>query len=145
MDRPVLDLVNVVVRDVPAAAAFYERLGVDLGPPPPAPWDALHRGAPPYDAGANLDVDAARFAPTWNEAWPEGRTGVIVNFRVAAREDVDRLHDELVAAGAPSQQPPFDAFWGSRYAIVEDPDGNSVGLMSPRDEAFASAPPELDA
>ena len=32
-----------------------------------------------------------------------------------------------------SQQEPYDAFWGARYAIVEDPDGNAVGLMSPID------------
>jgi predicted lactoylglutathione lyase len=143
MDRPVLGLVSVVVQDVGASATFYERLGVDLGPPPPAPWDALHRGAPESEAGAQLDLDAASFAPRWNQGWAEGRTGVVINFRVQGREDVDRLHDELVAAGAPSQQPPHDAFWGSRYAIVEDPAGNAVGIMSPRDEAFASAPPEV--
>ena len=40
-----------------------------------------------------------------------------------------------------SQQPPFDAFWGARYAIVEDPDGNSVGLMSPVDPTRRSPMP----
>ncbi|MQA25546.1 MAG: hypothetical protein GEU94_08745 [Micromonosporaceae bacterium] len=30
-----------------------------------------------------------------------------------------------------SGQPPYDAFWGSRYAIVIDPDGNEVGLKGP--------------
>ena len=28
-------------------------------------------------------------------------------------------------------QPPFDAFWGARYAIVEDPDGNPVAPDQP--------------
>jgi hypothetical protein len=31
-----------------------------------------------------------------------------------------------------SPQEPFDAFSGSRYTVVEDPDGNLVGLKSPR-------------
>jgi uncharacterized glyoxalase superfamily protein PhnB len=26
-----------------------------------------------------------------------------------------------------------DTFWGARYAVIEDPDGNHVGLMSPID------------
>jgi hypothetical protein len=39
---------------------------------------------------------------------------------------------ELDSAG---QKAPEDAFWGSRYAIVEDPDGNAIGLMSPADLA----------
>jgi uncharacterized glyoxalase superfamily protein PhnB len=41
------------------------------------------------------------------------------------------------------RQPPYDTFWGARYAIVEDPHGNHVGLMSPSDPARKSAPPAL--
>ena len=49
---------------------------------------------------------------------------------------------DLTGAGYAGQQPPYDAFWGARYAVVEDPDGNPVGLMSPLDPAYRSAPPE---
>ena len=31
------------------------------------------------------------------------------------------MHARLTAAGYPSNLAPFDAFWGSRYAIVEGP------------------------
>ena len=41
----------------------------------------------------------------------------------------------LAAAGAAVQQEPYDAFWGARYAVVSDPDGNGVGIMSPVDPA----------
>ncbi len=40
------------------------------------------------------------------------------------------------------QQDPYDAFWGARYAVVSDPDGNGVGIMSPPDPAMRTAPPE---
>ena len=56
-----------------------------------------------------------------------------MGLRVSSREDVDRLYAAVTGAGYASQQPPYDAFWGARYAIVEDPDGNAVGLMSPID------------
>jgi len=44
---------------------------------------------------------------------------------------------------------PFDAFWGARYAIVlgaryaivEDPDGVAVGLMSPSSAEHRRPPP----
>jgi Glyoxalase/Bleomycin resistance protein/Dioxygenase superfamily len=39
----------------------------------------------------------------------------------------------ITAAGYRGQQPPYDAFWGARYAVIEDPDGNAVGIMSPVD------------
>ena len=57
------------------------------------------------------------------------------------REDVDDLYEELTAAGHAGQQPPYDAFWGARYAIVLDPSGNAVGLMSPVDPARRGRPP----
>ena len=48
----------------------------------------------------------------------------------------------LTSAGFAGQQPPWDGFMGARYAVVTDPDGNSVGLMGPIDPARKSMPPE---
>jgi uncharacterized glyoxalase superfamily protein PhnB len=45
---------------------------------------------------------------------------------------VDALYDDLTHAPATRGcSQPWDAFWGARYAMVEDPDGIAVGLMSP--------------
>jgi catechol 2,3-dioxygenase-like lactoylglutathione lyase family enzyme len=57
-----------------------------------------------------------------------------------SREAVDERYADLTAAGYTGCQPPYDAFWGARYAIVEDPDGNDVGLMSPIDRAAKFEP-----
>jgi uncharacterized glyoxalase superfamily protein PhnB len=66
---------------------------------------------------------------------------VIPIFHVASREEVDRVHARVTAAGHRSHKSPEDAFWGARYAIVEDPDGNSVGIMSAIDESQRRPPP----
>ena len=50
-----------------------------------------------------------------------------------SRDAVDEIYEDLTAAGYTGEQRPYDAFWGARYAIVNDPDGNSVGIMSPID------------
>jgi uncharacterized glyoxalase superfamily protein PhnB len=71
----------------------------------------------------------------------EGR--VVLGFRVASREAVDEVYAELTGAGYAGLQPPLDAFWGARYAIVEDPDGVAVGLMSPISPDYKSLPPEV--
>ena len=66
-----------------------------------------------------------------------------MGFSVPSREAVDERYGELIAAGYTGLQPPYDAFWGARYAIVEDPDGNHVGLMSPLDPTRRGAPPSV--
>lgn len=137
---PMLDQVNLVVRDMAAMAEFYGRLGLSLPGGDPT-WDRHHRSADhagPFD----FDLDSSEFTSIWNAGWPAGRTGVVLGFRVISRDDVDRLYGELTGAGYKGQQPPYDAFWGARYAIVEDPDGNSVGLMSPIDPSMRHAPPD---
>jgi hypothetical protein len=36
-----------------------------------------------------------------------------------------------VAAGSHGYKAPWDAVWGQRYAVIHDPDGNSVDLFAP--------------
>jgi len=136
---PVLDQINLVVRDMEAMTAFYRRLGVGIEDPP-APWDRHHRTAATPE-GLDLDLDSREFAAVWNHGWSPRASGAVLGFRLNDREAVDQTYQDLTNAGYIGQQPPYDAFWGARYAIVEDPDGNSVGLMSPMDPARRTPPP----
>ena len=139
-DPPVLDQINLVVADMAASSEFYRRLGLKLGAGMPA-WEDHHREAS-RSGGVDMDLDSGVFARHWNRGWPPGRTGPVIGFRVASREAVDRLFEELTGAGHRALQEPYEAFWGARYAVVEDPDGNAVGLMSPVDPARRRAPPD---
>ncbi|HEV2069872.1 MAG TPA: VOC family protein [Acidimicrobiales bacterium] len=137
--RAVLDQVNVVVVDMEAMAEFYGRLGLELRSGLPQ-WAPHHRQTERENAGVHLALDSRQFAAMWNQGW-RGEGGIVLGFRVPSRDDVDGLYDELTSAGYSGQQAPYDAFWGARYAVVSDPDGNSVGLMSPTDAAFQLPPP----
>lgn len=148
--RPVLNQVNVIGSDLDATLAFYRRLGVDI------PDDRVWRtatGAHHVTAadgagteGAGLDLDSAKFAQVWNTGW-RGRTDlagrVVVGFGVASRQAVDDIYRDMTSAGYRGLQAPFDAFWGARYAILEDPDGLAVGLMSPISAAHRAPPPQV--
>jgi len=142
-ERPVLDQINLVVSDMDAAAEFYRALGVAIPDRDPL-WDDDHRSAE-VPGGLDFDLDSERFAPKWNAGFPgsQGRPGIVIGFRVGARSEVDRLYEKVIDAGYRGQQEPYDAFWGARYAIVEDPDGNAVGLMSPIDPERRSRPPDM--
>jgi uncharacterized glyoxalase superfamily protein PhnB len=93
--------------------------------------------------GFSLELDTAESARLWHAGWraDPASVGVVIGFALASREAVDQRYAELVAAGYVGRQPPFDAFWGARYAMVADPDGNDVGLMSPIDESRRTWPP----
>lgn len=140
-----LDQVNIVVRDMEAMAEFYGRLGLEINSGKPD-WAPHHRSTGTHsrntgtEGGIDVDLDSPQFASVWNEGW-SGGGGIVLGFRVPDRPGVDRLYHQLTSAGYASQQHPYDAFWGSRYAVVCDPDGNAVGLMSPADEARRTAPP----
>ena len=120
-----LEQVNLVVTDLERSRRFYERFG----------WEfraILDRALMADVGGVSLALHLPDFAAMWN-AGAEGRGGgtAVLDVSVPDRESVDRLHDELVRDGHRSSQPPMDAFWGPRYAIVADPDGNLVGIKSP--------------
>ena len=136
---PVFDQINLVVKDMAATLDFYQQLGADVAPTTP-PWDQHHRNLVTPD-GVDFDLDSSQFASQWNEGWPQGRTGAVIGFRLASREAVDATYQTLVDAGYAGQQPPYDAFWGARYAVILDPDGNSVGLMSPPDPTRRTSGP----
>jgi catechol 2,3-dioxygenase-like lactoylglutathione lyase family enzyme len=133
-DPPILDQVNLVVSDMEATVAFYRRLGLTI-PDTDAAFQAHHRSAQ-VPGGVDLDFDSSEFARRWDKGWKTG-AGVI-GFKVDSRERVDAIYSDLTGAGYRGQQEPYDAFWGARYAIVEDPDGNAVGIMSPVDPSRRS-------
>ncbi len=51
-------------------------------------------------------------------------------FACESPAEVDMAYAELTGAGATGSLEPWDAFWGMRYAIVHDPDGNPVDLFA---------------
>jgi catechol 2,3-dioxygenase-like lactoylglutathione lyase family enzyme len=148
--RPILNQVNIVSGNPDASVAFYRRLGIEI--PDERVWrtatGAHHVSAITDDTAQSiaLDLDSTVFAAIWNTGW-QGRRDlagrVVVGFGVSSRQEVDRLYDEMTAAGYRGLQPPYDAFWGARYAVIEDPDGLAVGLMSPVSDEHRSPPPQV--
>lgn len=45
--------------------------------------------------------------------------------------EVDATYTRMLEAGHLGHKAPWDAFWGQRYAVVNDPDGNHVRVFSP--------------
>jgi hypothetical protein len=94
--------------------------------------------------GFSLELDTGESVRLWHAAGraDPGSVSVVVGFSLPTREAVDERYAELTFAGYRGRQPPCDAFWGAHWAIVADPDGHDVGLMSPLDQSRRIWPPE---
>ena len=51
--------------------------------------------------------------------------------RCDSSSELDATYARILAAGYAGVKEPWDAFWGQRYAMDADPDGNRVDLFSP--------------
>ena len=147
MPAPVLDQINLVVADMERSIDFYRAIGLLI--PEDAIWrtgTGAHHVVMKMPDGFELALDSHALAETYNAGWRAfAGTGnrTVMSFRYADAAEVDAVHERVVALGHESAQPPYYTFWGSRYAIVADPDGNHVGLMSPPDRAHRAAPPSI--
>ena len=140
-NTPDLHMLNVVVGDMPASLDFYRRLGIAVPDDTGVAGGHVQLRMP---GGFSLELDTAESTRLWHAGWradPDS-VRVVIGFALPSREAVDVRYAELTSAGYRGRQPPFDAFWGARYAIVADPDGNDVGLMSPVDESRRTWSPE---
>jgi catechol 2,3-dioxygenase-like lactoylglutathione lyase family enzyme len=137
---PDLHMLNLIVRDMAASLDFYRRLGIAVPPPGDGAGAHVQLKMP---GGFSLELDTAESARLWHAGWraDPASAKVVMNFVLPSRQAVNDHYAELTEAGYQGRQRPFDAFWGSRYAIVADADGNDVGLMSPVEESRRTWPP----
>lgn len=126
---PRLDMIGMVTADMGAALAFYRGLGLEI----PTTAD----GEPHVEAvgpgGIRIAWDTVEVMRATDPDWqlPAGENRISLAFHCETPAGVDAVYAELVAAGHQGEREPWDAFWGQRYAVVLDPDGNSVDLFAP--------------
>jgi catechol 2,3-dioxygenase-like lactoylglutathione lyase family enzyme len=127
-----LDLVGIIVRDMATSLRFYRLLGLEF--PPDADTDSHVEVM--LDNGFRIAWDTVDLMqgihPNWAE--PTGHRMVLA-FLCADPVEVDDLYNRVVAAGYIGYRAPWDAFWGQRYAVVQDPDHNLIDLFAPLDGA----------
>ena len=128
---PRLDAIGVIVSDLERSVGFYRRLGLDFAEDPD-PEGHGHAEAT-LAGGVRFMLDTEESVRSFDPSWspPSGGQRMAIAFLCDSPDDVDRLHREMAAAGATSRMEPWDAFWGQRYASMQDPDGNAFDLFAP--------------
>jgi catechol 2,3-dioxygenase-like lactoylglutathione lyase family enzyme len=121
--------IGLVVADMAASLAFYRRLGLPIAPEA----DGEPHVQAPIGDGLVLVWDTVDLIRSFDAEWaaPSGAGRAALGFRCDSPAEVDARYAELTAAGYRGHKAPWDAFWGQRYAILHDPDGNPVDLLAP--------------
>ncbi len=123
---PQLNAIGIVASDMAQSIRFYRLLGLDV---PETPEEGHVDTFLPNGVRFMLDTEetVTSFRPDWTRA-----TGnqVALAFECASAAEVDETYGRLVAAGFHGEKVPWDAFWGQRYAQVQDPDGVGVDLYA---------------
>lgn len=119
--------IDIVVADMGTALAFYRSLGLAV----PMDLEGEDQVQVATAGGATLGFVTETMLKTVNPHWPLP-VGQRVTFacRCDSPEEVDETYSRVTAAGYEGRQAPWDAFWGQRYAMVSDPDGNRVDLFA---------------
>jgi uncharacterized glyoxalase superfamily protein PhnB len=122
---PQLDALGIVSSNLERTRAFYRVLGIEFA----EGGDHVEATMP---NGLRLMVDTEdvirSFRPDWSRA---SGNQLALAFACTSAAEVDELYARAVAAGFTGEKEPWDAFWGHRYAQLQDPDGVPVDLFAP--------------
>src|SRR5262249_29124163 len=124
-----LAAIGIVSRDIAESCRFYRALGVEVAEP--------GAGDDHFDAtlpnGLRLMWDTEEMIRKLDPEWKRPSEGhaMALAFECESAAEVDETYARAVGAGFTGKTEPFDAFWGQRYATVNDPDGKSVDLFAP--------------
>jgi catechol 2,3-dioxygenase-like lactoylglutathione lyase family enzyme len=124
-----LNVVGIVVKDMSRALAFYRMLGMNI----PSEADSQPHVEYQVSDGLKLAWDTVETIRSFDPEWapPSGGSRVGLAFQVSSPAEVDELYKKLVDSGFEGHKEPWDAFWGQRYSLVHDPDGNGIDLYAP--------------
>ncbi len=122
-----LYMVGVIVEDMPRALQFYRRLGLDV----------------PDGAEREEHVEVAMSGLTFflstkgaNARWDPARTDasggyrIVLEFYLETPGALDGKYEELTGLGYVGHCAPYNVTPALRFAMVDDPDGNTILLSA---------------
>jgi catechol 2,3-dioxygenase-like lactoylglutathione lyase family enzyme len=120
-------MVGVIVEDMPRAVEFYRRLGVEV------PEGAESQGHVEVKmSGLTFFLTTKEVNARWDPARSDATGGyrIILEFYLDTPAAVDAKYEELTGFGYAGHYAPYDVTPELRFAMVDDPDGNTILLSA---------------
>lgn len=122
-----IDAVGVASSNMAKTVDFYKLLGFQF---PEFKSDEDHLEPAPGEGGVRLMIDSEKMLKDILGHAPKPGNHSAFAIKYDSPAEVDEAAAKVHAAGHKVVTEPWDAFWGQRYAIVEDPDGYKVDLFA---------------
>lgn len=124
-----LDLVTLVVNDVPLCAAFYREV---LGFRPQGKFSANYLEFENQGVRFHLMSRGMLTSHVGDPALGDAGSGngLELAIRVEDKREVERVYRLAVESGAPALREPAMMPWGEYTAFTADPDGNVIALFA---------------
>jgi catechol 2,3-dioxygenase-like lactoylglutathione lyase family enzyme len=123
---PQLNAIGIVASDMGESIRFYRLLGLDV---PETPDEGHVDTFLPNGVRFMLDSEETilSFRPDWKR---EQGNQLALAFECESPAEVDEVYARVTGAGFHGEKEPWDAFWGQRYAQLQDPNGVPVDLYA---------------
>jgi catechol 2,3-dioxygenase-like lactoylglutathione lyase family enzyme len=129
-----LYMIGLIAQDMDASLEFYRRLGLAI----PAGSEGQTHVEVKMGSGLTffLDSKPARWDPgfvkTHESGQPEaaGSYPFLLEFYLKERAAVDAKYQELTGFGYQSHRVPYETSFGMYFAMVKDPDNNTILLSA---------------
>lgn len=122
-----LYMVGVIVEDMGRAVEFYRRLGVAI------PEGAESRPHVPVEMnGLTFFLNTKELNARWDPKRSDGTGGyrIILEFYLESAAELNTKYDEIMGYGYESHVPPYVTPFNMYFAMINDPDGNTILLSS---------------
>ena len=122
-----LYMVGVIVEDMGRAVEFYRRLGVDI------PEGSEGKGHVEVKmSGLTFFLTTKTINARWDPARTEASGGyrMIQEYYLETREAVDAKYTEMVGYGYEGHVAPYQTTFNAYFAMINDPDGNTILLSA---------------
>lgn len=122
-----LYMVGVIVEDMTRSIEFYRRLGVAI---PEGSEKKQHVEL--QMNGLTFFLHTKRLNHVWDPAQsaPAGGYRIVLEFYLESREAIDAKYQELIDFGYDAHFAPYETPIKTYFAMINDPDGNSILLSA---------------
>jgi uncharacterized glyoxalase superfamily protein PhnB len=122
-----INAIGVFTSNLAKTVEFYSLVGFKF---PEFKSDEQHLEATTAPGETRLMIDSKELIKSLIGEEPRPGNCSVFAVEFSSTEELDGVAKKVAESGFKIFKEPWDAFWGQRYCVVEDPDGHRIDLYA---------------